>query len=353
MKKKKTVYILDSLIEMTQSRDRELIALSMVKTLYQLLEAKKIELYAVQKESDAVVLKLLARNDAYGLSSRIDFAAKKIAVKPGEAIIQCIDQRTQVTLTLPGGELEVIFPIQDEEGDVVGLLINITCKDCREKNQLTRGILQLYQNYLSLLEDSQRDVLTGLLNRETFVNSLNKVINKTAKKSQAKTNPKSTRRKLAEKESVYWLGLIDIDHFKRINDDFGHLYGDEVLIMVVSIMKASFREEDLLFRYGGEEFIAVIKAPTNEDADIAFNRFRQAVEEFQFPQVGQVTVSLGYVKISTGDFPLTFVNKADKALYYAKEHGRNCIHDYDCLITQGQLESKTDTDDLGDGFDAF
>lgn len=350
MKEKKTVHILDSLVEMTQYRDRELIAISMVKTLYQLLSAEKVELYAVHKDSEPVVLKLLARIDEHGISTRVDLPGKKFADKPSQAIIKCIAQCEQVTLNLTVGDKEVIFPILDEKGAVVGLLININSKNSPEQQQLTQGILKLYQNYLSLLEDSQRDALTGLLNRETFVNSLNKIIEKPDTKKQP--NPKSTRRKYNEKEYAHWLCLIDIDHFKRINDQYGHLYGDEVLILVVSIMRKSFREEDLLFRYGGEEFIAVIKAPSKEDADIAFQRFRKAVETYQFSQVGQVTVSQGYVKITTGDFPLTIVNKADKALYYAKEHGRNCLFDYDFLIAAGELESD-DEEDSEEGFVAF
>src|SRR3546814_19890916 len=83
----------------------------------------------------------------------------------------------------------------------------------------------------------------------------------------------------------YWLAVADIDHFKRINDTLGHLYGDEVLLLLAQVMKRSFRHDDLLFRFGGEEFVIVISAPDRGSANIAFDKFRRNVETFTFPQV--------------------------------------------------------------------
>lgn len=361
MKKEKRVHLLDSLIEMTQYRDRELIASSMAKTLYDLLETKKIELYAVHRVSDPVVLNLLARIDSYGVSTQPDCRSKAFVREPGQAIVRCLEKREVVVLDTPDGKekqegKQVIFPILDKKGRVVSILINHCTEMTPEHRRLTEGVLQLYHNYLSLLEDSQRDRLTGLLNRETFIHAINKIIAKHRKKKRKRTYPYSTRRDYPDENYTYWMGLMDIDHFKHINDGYGHLYGDEVLILIVRIMQATFREDDLLFRYGGEEFIVVLKVPVKKDAAVAFERFRQSVEAYQFPQVGRVTVSIGYVQITGSDFPLTVVGRADKALYYAKEHGRNRLFNYEDLVAAGELPGDEEDEEIygeGEGFELF
>jgi two-component system cell cycle response regulator len=357
MKKEQTVYILDSLIEMTRYRDRELIAASLVKTLYDFAPAEKVEFYAVHKAKNPVILNLLARVDANGVSSQPDTPSRKFSQKPGRAIIQCLEKREIVVLEIPGTKkIQLIFPVVDNNGDVTGLLINHCIQTNPEYLRLAEGVLQLYHNYLSLLEDSQRDRLTGLLNRETFIGEINKIISERREKTRDRIFPNSTRRKFPEEEYTYWMGLLDIDHFKRINDGYGHLYGDEVLILIVRTMQTSFRKEDLMFRYGGEEFIVVLKVPEKKNAESAFERFRCTVEAYDFPQVGRVTVSIGYVQITGNDFPLTVVGRADKALYYAKEHGRNIIFNYETLVEQGELPGDEVDKVFGeknDGFESF
>ncbi|MFX7870481.1 GGDEF domain-containing protein, partial [Acinetobacter baumannii] len=77
-----------------------------------------------------------------------------------------------------------------------------------------------------------------------------------------------------------------------------HLYGDEVLILVANILRASFRAHDRIFRFGGEEFVILLRSTTLTDARKIFDRFRQTVQEYDCPQVGTVTVSLGFVNIA-------------------------------------------------------
>ena len=139
--------------------------------------------------------------------------------------------------------------------------------------------------------------------------------------------------------------MIDIDHFKQVNDRFGHLYGDEVLILIANILRSSFRSHDRIFRFGGEEFVVLLRATSLATAHKVFNRFRLAVQEYPFPQVGQVTVSLGFVSTSRGA-PVEILGQADQALYYAKENGRNQVCFYDELIASGQLKTKVANDDV-------
>jgi len=88
--------------------------------------------------------------------------------------------------------------------------------------------------------------------------------------------------------------------------------------------------------------VAVLEKATPEGAHIAFERLRSAIEVFAFPQVGRVTISLGYSRIQATDSPTSCVERADAALYYAKHHGRNNVRCYEQLIAEGQLTAKDD-----------
>ena len=134
--------------------------------------------------------------------------------------------------------------------------------------------------------------------------------------------------------------MIDIDHFKRVNDRFGHLYGDEVLILMANLLRTSFRAYDRIFRFGGEEFVVLLRSATEGKALQVLERFREKVQAYDFPQVGQVTVSIGFASIGAGA-PIEIVGRADQALYFAKEHGRNQVCFYDHLLAQGALGSNT------------
>src|SRR6185369_17286004 len=137
--------------------------------------------------------------------------------------------------------------------------------------------------------------------------------------------------------------IFDVDHFKRVNDQFGHLYGDEVLTLVARLMVQSFRHEDLLFRYGGEEFAVVLANADLAIAGAALERFRRKVEAYAFPQIGHKTVSIGFTALDAAQGVERAVMCADRALYYAKHHGRNQTHCYETLIAEGKLAPVTQT----------
>ena len=133
--------------------------------------------------------------------------------------------------------------------------------------QVMEGILSVYRNYQSLLDYSERDSLTGLLNRKTFDEKFARMVN--ARPSDSVARDDNERRHHAETKSQ-WLAVIDIDHFKRVNDQFGHLYGDEVLILVANVLRTSFRAQDRVFRFGGEEFVVLLRSATLADAQMVF-----------------------------------------------------------------------------------
>lgn len=119
--------------------------------------------------------------------------------------------------------------------------------------------------------------------------------------------------------------LLDIDHFKKINDGYGHLAGDTVLRQFADILKQQANEHDFLARWGGEEFIVLLPSA---DVDQAFNyaeQLRHKVSQFNFGAVGQVSVSCGVAISQPADTAEQVVKRADDCLYQAKRNGRNCV----------------------------
>lgn len=191
-----------------------------------------------------------------------------------------------------------------------------------EQIERISGFCRIALNHLQLLDQNERDPLTGLYNRKTFEDRIYKVFESSSDDTQC---------------SSTYLCLLDIDHFKRINDNFGHLYGDEVLLLVSNLMNQNFKCSDLLFRYGGEEFIAVLQCPSDQYAFRAMERFRTLIAEFRFPRIGHITISSGFTRLCHEEILSTAIDKADAALYYSKEHGRNQVNFYEQLVADKKL----------------
>jgi len=183
--------------------------------------------------------------------------------------------------------------------------------------QVGKRMLEMQEKLNNTLEEmtllASLDMLTGILNRRAIMAALPKEINRIERLSQ-----------------VLCIGMCDIDHFKKINDTYGHLVGDEVLKEVTQRMKKALREYDLLGRYGGEEFL-IITPVANEKCMPLYQRICQAVsatpiqvEELAIP----VTVSCGVTSYSLeadGHNMTTLLARADEALYEAKDAGRNQV----------------------------
>ncbi|RUL48206.1 MULTISPECIES: GGDEF domain-containing protein [Lysinibacillus] len=154
------------------------------------------------------------------------------------------------------------------------------------------------------------DVLTGINNRRYFNLFLEKTI-----PNIEKTN------------SSLIMMTLDIDHFKRINDTYGHSCGDEALKHISNVIRRNVRDTDAYVRIGGEEFAIVMPSTSLEEGGIIAERLRKTVEESSFTykqEVIQFTISIGLSQYH-GEAIEDFINKADKALYQAKENGRNNI----------------------------
>lgn len=156
------------------------------------------------------------------------------------------------------------------------------------------------------------DGLTGLYNRRQFEIGLEQEYNRT------KRHP-----------SDFSLAIMDIDFFKKVNDTYGHQYGDYVLKTVADLLKQAFRKTDLLYRYGGEEMVVIMPETNIEGAVIPVQRLRRTVEDYDFEYNGvksKVTISIG-LTMNYQDFnsAADLLKSADDALYKAKEEGRNRV----------------------------
>jgi diguanylate cyclase (GGDEF)-like protein len=126
------------------------------------------------------------------------------------------------------------------------------------------------------------------------------------------------------------IAILDIDHFKQVNDQFGHQTGDEVLIQLAGLLKNKIRMSDSVFRFGGEEFVIIMPETNLQEAIIFCERTRQLVEELKISHENlqlQITISMGLAMLSHPEINTAnaLIKNADKYLYLAKSRGRNCV----------------------------
>jgi len=230
---------------------------------------------------------------------------------------------------------QIMLPIPGANGQMRVLLLEAELISSDHWKTIN-GLIAIYGNMLLILDEKERDKLTGLLNRQTFDGKLAKIISYYRKRARREGRSKGSS----------WLAVLDIDHFKKINDEHGHLIGDEVLLVFSRLMEKTFRSTDLLFRYGGEEFVVILNYCTRRGVVDALERFRQTVEESNFPQIDQLTLSAGYVCLQDRMLPSTLIDQADQALYYAKDHGRNQIVSYDAMCKQDDAPVAVEDGDI-------
>ncbi|TVQ71199.1 MAG: GGDEF domain-containing protein [Oceanospirillales bacterium] len=329
-----TPHLLDRLATLTSIRDLELLEFSLLKTVHELFRPEQATMIKYDGSGE---VKFTMRYGHDGCHESLK--TKKEQPELLSAIRMMRRINAPYHSRLANGNNLSAFPILDFQSLSVCLILESRRPGASNDIKLIQGLLQIYRNFCHLIEDAQRDQLTGLLNRKTFDESIQRVIGMSSSLNTTFQIQQDDRRTHEEAGSCYWLGLIDIDNFKRINDTLGHIYGDEVLLLMSQVMRDSFRESDLLFRFGGEEFVVVTENLDIEGAKTAFERFRLKVDQFDFPQVGQVTISLGAVKVTSADVVHAVLDKADKALYYAKQNGKNIVCFYDELVNQGLIES--------------
>ncbi len=272
--------------------------------IFEVHSTNKHPVYSVDSTEDLIVREVL--NDLEDLRPFNDIASLSRSFQQME------EGGKQIA---PDSFQQVVLPIPGVNGQMRVLLIEADYIEC-EFWEVILYLLNIYKNQSLIFDEKERDKLSGLYNRQTFDEKLARVLSFYQKRADAAGRGNCQRS---------WLALLDIDHFKKVNDNFGHLIGDEVLLLFSRVMEQSFRHTDMLFRYGGEEFVVILNATDSEGAKVALERFRMRVAEYDFPQVGHITVSIGYVQVDDSYLPTSLVEYADKALYSAKDGGRDQV----------------------------
>lgn len=191
---------------------------------------------------------------------------------------------------------QTVTPVRNEAGDATHFI------------SISRDMTQYVAREKALQALAFHDRLTGLNNRSFGEQQLTK----------------AWRQALRYKRPLSVV-MADIDHFKRINDTYGHASGDRILTQFGAALRRSVRGADTLIRWGGEEFLAIIPEADLQTASKLAERIRSTVEEMTDDEVGKITVSLGVAQLKPEETPDQLVRRADQALYAAKAGGRNRV----------------------------
>ena len=280
------------------------------------------------KELDIDVRIIPEASEAVYMSEKEDFDLIMVStqLESDDGIHLCTHLRSQEkTRNTP-----LLIIIEDDDTELLIKALDMGINDylftpidsneviARVKIQVRRKKYQdaLQENQAESLEMAIKDGLTSLYNRRYSDSHLKRLL----------TNSQQNGKPLS-------VALLDVDHFKSVNDVYGHQSGDEVLKELSERLMSSVRPTDLVARYGGEEFIVIMPDTNLKSASIVAERIRQVVEvkEFRLPvEPGKLykTVSIGLALANDGDAVEELVNRADKGLYYVKNNGRNKVAIY-------------------------
>lgn len=253
-----------------------------------------------------------------------EFSAPSFYITTTPLIEQAVMNAEPVLAKDDSGLKSLIFPVILYDKSISHVItLEHQYKD-DQTNELIAGLVEIFADIFRSLHEKGYDPLTRILNRQAF--------DQTA--SELAYSPISD----GLVKDFNAIAILDIDRFKEINDAFGHAIGDETLVLFAQTIRSVLRQEDLFFRYGGEEFVIFVKDVEHEQAQQVLERCRDAIENRRFPQVGNVTVSIGFTNLENHFHPVENLSKADKALYFIKQNGRNQVLSYEQLINNGLLE---------------
>ncbi len=235
--------------------------------------------------------------------------------------IRTIDENTSIQETIAFVQKENFkrVIVSNKEGIVVGqisqqeLLSKVYSRwaeGLKSHGKELEEINKMLEARASKFEEmAQLDALTGLANRSSFEE---KMIDEFERIERYQTQ-------------AFSIIFFDIDHFKSINDTYGHLIGDHVLKSISTQCKSLLRTNDMLARWGGEEFVVILPMIDAEGAQIVAQKMRKYIEAYIFEQVGNITCSFGVSQYQLGDTPTALLHRCDNAMYEAKKAGRNRV----------------------------
>lgn len=232
-------------------------------------------------------------------------------------VMDGLELTKQIRETYSKNELSILALSGNEDEEITALFLKHGANDyikkpfskeefsCRVNNSVEAlENIQLITNY------ANRDFLTGLFNRRYFFKEVNDYIDEIKQSSEQ-----------------FALGMIDIDHFKQVNDTYGHDVGDKVITSLADILRSATNPQDVVARFGGEEFCVVLKNVNKHSAQEIFERLRENTEQFSYhvkdDEYIHFTISIGALMFHEDESLEENLNEADMLLYKAKNNGRN------------------------------
>ena len=323
---------LDAIVALTCQREAQGLTASLLDSLCQHVRAERFRLLTISNFNKDTEFDESRLQDMV-VRNWLDPLSTEVPIAHDQDLLTCARTKQRVSHVLSGtGTRRLILPIFGVN-HVTAMLVIEGMQEVGSEEPVLARLLQIFSNQLHLLSRNELDGLTGLHNRLAFDERIKRLV-LSAGHGERRAHPVAAA-------PVNSLALLDIDHFKMVNDKYGHLYGDEVLVQFSRLMRRAFRYQDMMFRYGGEEFAVVLVGIVAEAAVPVLDSFRQTLEAYEFPQIGSKTVSVGVAGISPGESVDTIINRADKALYHAKQNGRNQTCCYETLVTEGKLAPLT------------
>ncbi len=207
-------------------------------------------------------------------------------------------------------EKDKVINLKDQDNNKNSFFISISkIKDEDELYLISlTNITNMRKNQLEITKKAFYDELTGIYNRSKF----NEVLSETIEESK-------------NNNITFSCIILDIDDFKNFNDTYGHLIGDEILILMAKTINTHIRENDFFARWGGEEFILLLSNTSLEKALIITEKLRKLVENISHDTADNISASFGVTQFQNDDDTKSIFQRCDKALYIAKENGKNCV----------------------------
>lgn len=348
----RALLLIDHLVRLSTLRERDALLHSVTRAMADTVQALEVTTFSLVLDEDQRYWMPLTACRMGGavvvVTDQLRADVTTMMPIDGDPVRHRSAEVPEVVSSAPGPnqtQWRTVFPVVLAAESAIWGVVEIASVQALTANEVmaVTRLLQVFCNMLDVLDYSECDALTGLWNRKSFEDLFFKTM---PGMEAAPASTSVVEHRAPSDHQVFWLAMVDIDHFKLVNDRFGHLIGDEVLILVARLMRNSFRSHDRVFRFGGEEFVVVLRCGDHASALAALERFRKTMAAYDFPQVGHISASVGFTQIVQGDSPSAACERADQAVYHAKHNGRNQVCSESDLVSRGLLRSDVKVGDI-------
>jgi diguanylate cyclase (GGDEF)-like protein len=352
-RKRKMSTLIEHIIKLTDHRDRNLLELTLSKALIDILPVQRIVVAKVWSEEGVKRWLDVCTMDAKGGGKvvdplRVEFSSLRLLEDHKDRFVS-LQSNSKIELAWAGedGPRQYFLPLFLDSNQEDEAILEIHANDVLfdEHWALVNALQRVFGNMYKLLAYSDRDALTGLLNRKSLDDTFYSAVLEEMDQAEGliKDNQQAMVAAQDRRHRVppnYWLGSVKIDGFGGVSDKNGHLIAEEVLLLVARIMNSTFRTYDRLYRLGGEQFAVLMHCPDEVLVQATFERLRLNMEKFNFPQVGSVTVTSGFTRISPDDSPSTALERTERAVEYAlRQQGANSVISHAELVRKGVFDN--------------